>query len=73
MAKRLERVDGLIEKYSDLPLEAIFKEDLLRTGMAFSGKALRVAAQFKSKSYFIFSFDLVPLADMPKKEHLRAP
>ena len=73
MAKRLERVDGLIEEYSDLPLEAIFKEDLLRTGIAFSEKALRVAAQFKSKAYFIFSFDLVPLADMSKQEHLRAP
>ncbi len=73
MGKRLEEVDGLIQKYSDLPFEAIFKEDLLRTGIAFSEKALRVAVQFKSKAYFIFSFDLVPLADMPKQENLRVP
>ena len=29
MGKRLEEVDDLIQKYSDLPSEAIFKEDLL--------------------------------------------
>ena len=73
MEKRLEEVDNLIQRYSDLPSEAIFKEDLLRTGIAFSEEALRVAVQFKSKAYFIFSFDLVPLADMPKQENLRAP
>ena len=70
---RLELVDSLIGKYPDLPPEAVFKEDLLRTGISFSENALRVAAGFKPKAYFIFSFDLVPIADMQKQESLRAP
>ncbi|MFQ5930353.1 MAG: radical SAM protein [Acidobacteriota bacterium] len=73
MAQRLQLVDTLIEKYSDLPAEAIFKEDLLRTGISFSEDALRVASGFKPKSYFIFSFDLVPIAHMQRQENLRAP
>ncbi len=51
----------------------MFKEDLLRGGVAFSPEALQLAAQFKNKAYFIFSFDLVPLSDMAQQEHWRAP
>jgi hypothetical protein len=73
MPKKLDQIDDLIEKYPDLPPEAIFKEDLLRTGISFSEDALRVASGFKPKAYFIFSFDLVPISEMPKQEHLRVP
>ena len=73
MPKRLDLIDSLIEKYPDLPPETIFKEDLLRTGISFSEDALRVASGFKPKAYFIFSFDLVPIAEMQKGENLRAP
>ena len=73
MSKRLELVDDLVEQYPDLPPEAIFKEDLLRTGISFSEDALRVASGFKPKAYFIFSFDLVPISDMHMDENLRAP
>ncbi len=73
MGERLEQVQGLTEKYSDLPHEVVVKEDLLRTGVAFSADSLRVAAGFKPKAYFIFSFDLVPISEMPQQEHLHAP
>src|SRR5262245_11171711 len=68
-----ESVLRLHESFRDLPLEALFKEDLLRRGVAFSSSALRWCAQHKTKAYFIFSFDFVPLADMSQEENLRAP
>ncbi len=73
MGERLEQVQQLTEKYSDLPHEVIVKEDLLRTGVAFSADSLRVASGFKPKAYFIFSFDLVPISEMAQQENLHAP
>ena len=69
----MERVQQLTEKYSDLPHEVVVKEDLLRTGVAFSADALRMASGFKPKAYFIFSFDLVPISEMAQQENLHAP
>jgi hypothetical protein len=69
----LQSVKDLAERYPDIPIEAIVKEDLLRQGMAWSSEALDRAAHCKLKSYFIFSFDMVPLSDMGQKEHLKAP
>ena len=70
---RLAEVDSLIEKYPDVPQEAIFKEDLLRLGVSFSEDALRVCSGFKPKSYFIFSFDLRPIKELEQGENLRVP
>jgi len=70
---RLAEVDSLIEKYPDVPQEAIFKEDLLRLGVSFSEDALRVCSGFKPKSYFIFSFDLRPIKELEQSENLRVP
>jgi hypothetical protein len=36
---RTELVEGLIERYPEIPPEAVLKEDLLRTGMAFDDSA----------------------------------
>ncbi len=69
----LEAVRELCSQFEDLPPEAIFKEDMLRRGIAFQEAALRVAASFKLKSYFIFSFDMRPLKDLDQEENLRAP
>jgi len=66
----VERLAGICP---DIPIEAIFKEDLLRRGMAWSGEALETAALFKPKAYFIFSFDMVPITKMDQAEHLKAP
>jgi len=70
---RLAEVESLIEKYPDVPPEAIFKEDLLRLGVSFSEDALRVCGGFKPKSYFIFSFDLRPINELEQGENLRVP
>ncbi len=70
---RRERIRRLQREFADLPAEAVLKEDLLRTGMAFTTEALRYCADFKTKSYFIFSFDMVPIESMSNEENLRAP
>jgi hypothetical protein len=69
----LKLVEDLAQRFSDVPIEAICKEDLLRRGMAWSRGALEVAAKCKRKAYFICSFDLVPISDMDQGEHRRAP
>lgn len=68
-----QQVERAIRKHPTLPPEAVVKEDLLRGGVAFSPAALARAAGAKNKAYFIFSFDLVPLADMAAREHWSAP
>jgi hypothetical protein len=73
MGSRWQTIEDSARRYSDLPLEAIFKEDLLRSGVAFSGDALRVASGFKPRAYFIFSFDLAPISALRQEENLRAP
>ena len=65
-ASALSQVEHLADRYSDIPVEAIFKEDLLRRGMAWSRGALEAAASYKRKAYFIFSFDMVPISAMER-------
>ncbi len=69
----LALVESLAEKYPDIPLEVIFKEDLLRRGVAWSSASLEVASRFKRKAYFIFSFDMVPISQMGQDENIKAP
>ncbi|HNJ67152.1 MAG TPA: radical SAM protein, partial [Turneriella sp.] len=57
-------------QFSDLPFEAVVKQDVLRQGLSFTAAALE-EADFKRKDYFIFTFDRAPLADMP--DHKRVP
>ena len=71
--ERFALLSRLEDEYGDLPPEAILKEDLLRTGIAFDNDALRYCADFKTKSYFIFSFDMVPISEMENAANLRAP
>ena len=70
---RLDEVEEVLDQFPDLPPEAVFKEDLLREGLAFSEDALRAVAGAKPKSYFIFSFDRIPIESMGRAENLRAP
>jgi len=69
----ISEIEDLVERYPDIPIEAIVKEDLLRRGMAWSPAALETAAHFKRKAYFIFSFDMVPMKEMAQKEFAKAP
>ena len=58
-----------------MPPEAVLKEDLLRTGIAFDDAALsdNLDGAVKPKSYFIFSFDQKPLAELGEAATRRPP
>jgi len=73
MSARLDHVNEMAEHFCDLPLEVAFKEDILRSGLAFSEDALRIASGCKPKAYFIFSFDFLPISEMGRQENIRAP
>jgi len=62
-----------IARFDELPPEAVLKQDILRLGLRFSEAAMNIAAGFKPKDYFIFSFDLIEIKDMVNREHLRVP
>ena len=68
-------VESLIERFPGVPPEAVLKEDLLRTGIAFDETALtdNLDGGVKPKSYFIFSFDQKPLARLGEAATRRPP
>jgi hypothetical protein len=68
-------LEELIARYSQIPPEAVLKEDLLRTGIAFDDTALteNLEGGVKPKSYFIFSFDQKPLAELGAAATQRPP
>ena len=72
---RTELVEGLIARFPHIPREAVLKEDLLRTGMAFDDAALtdNLDGEVKPKSYFIFSFDQKPLKELGEAARRRPP
>jgi len=74
-AERTALVESLIERYPEIPPEAVLKEDLLRTGIAFDESALtdNLDGEVKPKSYFIFSFDQKPLAELGEAKLRRPP
>ena len=74
-ATRTGLVEGLMARFPDVPREAVLKEDLLRTGMAFDAAALtdNLDGEVKPKSYFIFSFDQKPLAELGEAALRRPP
>src|SRR3954471_13498514 len=62
-------------RFAHVPREAVIKEDLLRTGIAFDESALtdNLDGEIKPKSYFIFSFDQKPLAELGEAARRRPP
>jgi len=72
---RTKLVEGLISRFRHIPPEAVLKEDLLRSGMAFDDAALtdNLEGEVKPKSYFIFSFDQKPLAQLGAAAKRRPP
>ena len=75
MSARTELVEGLMARFPHIPPEAVLKEDLLRTGMAFDDAALtdNLDGEVKPKSYFIFSFDQKPLTQLGEAARRRPP
>jgi hypothetical protein len=74
-ATRTGLVEGLMARFPDVPREAVLKEDLLRTGIDFDESALtdNLDGAVKPKSYFIFSFDQKPLAELGEAATRRPP
>src|SRR3954468_23275030 len=72
---RTELVESLMARFAHVPREAVVKEDLLRTGIAFDDSALtdNLDGEVKPKSYFIFSFDQKPLAELGEAAKRRPP
>jgi hypothetical protein len=72
---RTELVEGLMARYGEIPREAVVKEDLLRAGIDFDESALteNLEGDVKPKSYFIFSFDQKPLAQLGEAARRRPP
>jgi hypothetical protein len=72
---RTALLEDLIERFPHVPPEAVLKEDLLRTGIAFDESALtdNLDGEVKPKSYFIFSFDQKPLAQLGEAATRRPP
>src|SRR4051795_3407094 len=72
---RTELVEGLVARFPRVPPEAVVKEDLLRTGIAFEPTALtdNLEGEIKPKSYFIFSFDQKPLTQLGEAALRRPP
>src|SRR5918994_6143346 len=72
---RTALVEGLMTRFPHVPREAVLKEDLLRTGIAFDHSALtdNLDGEVKPKSYFIFSFDQKPLAELGEAALRRPP
>ncbi|HET7556223.1 MAG TPA: hypothetical protein VFJ75_11270, partial [Gaiellaceae bacterium] len=72
---RTALVEDLAARYPEIPREAVLKEDLLRTGIAFDDAALteNLDGTVKPKSYFIFSFDQKPLTELGAAAQQRPP
>src|SRR4026209_1211372 len=72
---RTALIEGLMGRFPHIPREAGLKEDLLRTGIAFDESALsdNLDGEIKPKSYFIFSFDQKPLAQLGEAARRRPP
>jgi hypothetical protein len=72
---RTALLESLASRFPHLPREAVLKEDLLRSGIAFDPSALteNEAGEVKPKSYFIFSFDHRPLKELGEAAIRRPP
>ena len=71
--RTLSELESYYQRYPFLPREIILKHDLLRVGHWFSDTALELASDALVKSYRLFSYDLMPMKDMHRKEHRKTP
>jgi hypothetical protein len=80
---RLDELEAQFARHPSLPREAVLKSDLLRSGIRFDKGALIRRAdgsnaagsgrEHQPKSYFIFSFDMVPQKMLDETEKWHAP
>ncbi|MFT7616963.1 MAG: hypothetical protein ACI97A_000593 [Planctomycetota bacterium] len=68
-----DRVLEVRQEFPDIPIEAVYKEDMLRLGVCFAPEAFKAVGEYARKSYFIFSFDHAPLSQLDEVSKARAP
>ncbi len=68
----LDTLEGFERQYTQIPIEAIIKQDVLRLGVHFDEKSLE-KGDYKTKDYFIFTFDHIPLQEQSETVRFRAP
>ncbi len=68
----LKELEDFRERYSNLPFEAILKQDILRQGIQFDPASLQ-GKKFKKKDYFIFTFDHVALEEQSQSIRFQMP
>ncbi|WP_061248611.1 radical SAM protein [Leptospira alstonii] len=66
-------LEEMEKKYKSIPMEAIVKQDILRQGIHFLKEAFEVTGEYKTKDYFIFSFDHIPLSELGEGADVKAP
>jgi hypothetical protein len=75
-------LEAAIAGHPTLPPEAVIKADLLRLGLRFdqgalvrapSAEAGQPGREHQPKSYFIFSFNMAPMAQLDEEQKWRAP
>lgn len=66
-------LEEMERKYKSIPMEAIVKQDILRQGIHFLKEAFEVTGEYKTKDYFIFSFDHIPLSELSEGADVKAP
>ena len=81
--RQIEILEAAFARHPSLPREAVIKADLLRLGMRFAPGALvrpanagetpNMAREHQPKSYFIFSFNMAPMAQLDEEQKWRAP
>jgi hypothetical protein len=66
-------IEAYFERYPEVPMEVIVKEDILRLGLRFTEAALEAARGCRPKSYYLFSFDRVTHDQMEREESSKVP
>ena len=66
-------VETYARKYSDVPIEVILKEDLLRLGMRLTPAAIAAARDCRTQAYYLFSYNISAHAQMGEAMSTGAP
>ena len=78
LKENLSELNIWIERYKNLPSEAIIKMDILRLGLNFDINSIEksqtyINQNYKIKDYFIFTFDHEPIKNQPEKIRFKMP
>ena len=69
----IDWLEGYFNKYPDVPKEVILKEDLLRQGINFTRGSVGNGADFRYKTYFLFTYDKTLRSELGEKDTFTVP